>query len=138
MLTIISLLTAFPVTTNTSTLNFLYSLARKIDLGDFLQRLDALFIFLWILSVFSYLSITTFLINNILTKLTKSSDRNMFAYFVAITLLGISLFPINIAEIKFMQSHIYKYVIIASFGIALFILIFANLKFKQTRKKQWR
>lgn len=136
LLTVLSLLIAFPAIHASSNLNFLYSLARKIELGDFLQRLDALFIILWILCVFSYLSIITYLITTILKKLTLSTERNMFAYLVSIILLGLSLLPINIAEIKFIQGTIYKYVILCSFAIGILVLIIANLKFKYTQKSR--
>ena len=139
-MTIISLLTVFPVTNASSNLNFLYSLARKIDLGNFLQRLDAVFIMLWILCIFSYLSIITHIINTIFKKITLSSNRNMFSYFVAITLLGMCLIPVNIAQIKFMQSTVYKYTILGSFALAFLILLFANFKFKHAQKsggKKW-
>ncbi len=134
LLTIISLLIVFPVTNASSNLNFLYSLARKIDLGNFLQRLDAVFIMLWILCIFSYLSIITHIINTILKKITLSSNRSMFSYFVAITLLGMCLIPLNIAQIKFIQSTVYKYAILGSFALAFIILLFANFKFKHTQK----
>lgn len=134
LLTIISLLIVFPVTNASSNLNFLYSLARKIDLGNFLQRLDAVFIMLWILCIFSYLSIITHIINTIFKKITLSSNRSMFSYFVAITLLGMCLIPLNIAQIKFIQSTVYKYAILGSFALAFIILLFANFKFKHTQK----
>ncbi len=117
LLTILSLLIAFPAIYASSNLNFLYSLARKIELGNFLQRLDALFIILWILCVFSYVSIITFIITTLFKKITLSTERNMFAYLVAIILLGLSLLPINIAQIKFIQGTIYKYIILSAFAL---------------------
>lgn len=140
-LTIISLLTVFPVTNNSSNINFLYSIARKINLGDFLQRLDALFILLWILCVFSYLSIITFILNTILKKATSASNRSMFSYLVAITAIGLCLLPINIAEIKFLQINVYKYTILSIFIISFIVLLCANLKFRYQQKaggKKWR
>lgn len=133
-LTIISLLTVFPVTNNSSNINFLYSIARKINLGDFLQRLDALFILLWILCLFSYLSIITFVINTTLKKVTSASNRSMFSYLVAITVIGLCLLPINIAEIKFLQNKLYKYSVLVIFSISFIILLCANLKFKYKQK----
>lgn len=134
--TVISLLIIFPTTNNSDNINFLYMLARKISLGNFLQRTDALFIFLWILSIFSYLSIITYLINSIFKKLTHSSNGAMFSYFVSSILIGLCLLPFNTAEMKFMQQTIYKYaVLIVVFGIAFAILVFSNLKFKI--QKNW-
>lgn len=136
LLTVLSLLIAFPAIHASSTINFLYSLARKIELGNFLQRLDAIFIILWILCVFSYLSIITYIITTVFKKLTLSTERNMFAYLVSIILLGLSLLPINIAEIKFIQGTIYKYIILSAFAVGIIVLISANLKFKHSQKSR--
>lgn len=76
-LTIISILTIFPITNDTEPLNALYLLSRKIDLGDFLQRLDAVFILLWLLSIFAYLSLSVFMINRITKKITNISDERI-------------------------------------------------------------
>ena len=131
-LTIISLLFVFPMTNDGSNINYLYLLARKITLGDFLQKVDALFILLWILSIFSYLSVTTFIINSILKKVTHSSDGNMFSYLICSALLGICLYPFNISELKFVQTTVYKYlVLILLFGVSFSILLLSNWKFKR-------
>lgn len=136
-LTIVSLLFVFPMADNGSNINFLYLLSRKISLGDFLQKIDALFILLWILSIFSYLSIITFILNSIFKKLTHASDGNMFSYLIASLLLGICLYPFNISELKFIQTTIYKYfVLILLFGVSFFILLFANWKFKQKKRRK--
>lgn len=133
--TIVSLLTIFHVNNDSVNINFLYLLARKISFGDFLQRIDALFILLWILSIFSYLSIITFVTNNIFKKITHASDSKPFSYFVAMLLLGICLCPVNLAELKILQNNIYKYgVLISIFIISFGILIFSNLKFKFKQK----
>ena len=71
-ITIISLMNAFPITQDSTAINYLYLLSKKLNLGNFIQRIDALFIFLWIISIFSYLSIVTFVIN-ILFKTFYSS-----------------------------------------------------------------
>lgn len=134
-LTIISLLSVFPSSNITSHINFLYSIVRKINLGNFLQRLDALFILLWILCIFSYLSIITFMSNTILKKVTSASNRSMFSYLIAIILLGLCLIPINIAEIKFMQSTVYKYAILIITSITILLLLFANIKFNYLRRR---
>lgn len=134
-ITIVSLLTIFHVNNDSVNINFLYLLARKISFGDFLQRIDALFILLWILSIFSYLSVITFVINNIFKKMTNSLDSKPFSYFASILLLGICLCPVNIAELKILQNDIYKYgVLISLFGISFGLLIFSNLKFKYKQK----
>lgn len=135
-LTIISLLFVFPMSNDSSNINYLYLLARKISLGDFLQKIDALFILLWILSIFSYLSVITFLINSILKKVTHASDGNMFSYFICSALLGICLYPFNISELKFIQTTIYKYFVLILFGLSFLILLLSNWKFKNKKRRK--
>lgn len=136
-LTIISLLCVFPITVNSSTINFLYLLARKISLGDFLQKIDALFILLWILSIFNYLSVITFILNSIFKKITHAVDGSMFTYFICSILLGASLYPFNISEIKFVQSTIYKYsVLVLLFGVSFSILLLSYWKFKRKKRRK--
>jgi tellurite resistance protein TehA-like permease len=75
------------------------------------------------------------LLNSVFKKVTKSIDGTQFSYLVAIVLLGASLYPINIANLNFLQNTIYKYgVLISIFVISFGILIWANLKFKHEQK----
>lgn len=76
-LTVLSILTIFPITNDTEPLNALYLLSRKIELGDFLQRLDAMFVLLWIISIFCYLSVCIFMINRVFKKLTNVTDEKL-------------------------------------------------------------
>lgn len=86
-ITIISLMSAFPLVQGTDTINFIYLISKKISLGTFIQRIDALFILLWIISIFSYLSVTSFMINIIFKKIVKFENRKMFTYSTAPILL---------------------------------------------------
>lgn len=130
-LTVISILTIFPITNDTEPLNSLYLLSRKIQLGDFLQRLDAAFILLWLISIFCYLSISIFMINRIFKKLTNLSDERMLIFSTVSIFFGLCLLPFNVAISRFMENVIYRYLIIGLIFIACFvILLLANLKFK--------
>lgn len=86
-ITIISIMCAFPMTQDTNAINYLYLLSKKISLGNFIQRIDALFILLWILSIFCYLSIVIFMMNVISKKITNCENRQMFSYFTVPVLL---------------------------------------------------
>ena len=91
--TVISLISAFPMSQDTSAINYLYLLSKKITLGNFIQRIDALFIFLWILSVFCYLSIVMFMMNVISKKITNCENKQMFTFFTSTILLRSLLNP---------------------------------------------
>lgn len=135
LLTIIPILTLFHVNTGNEPLNSLYLLSRKIELGNFLQRVDAIFILLWIVSIFSYLSFVVFLINKILKKLITVSNEKMLTFPTCSILFGLAIIPLNTSQIKFFENTLYRYLILGIvFGLGIFILIFANLKFKMKGK----
>ncbi len=133
--TVVSILTIFPITNDTEPLNSLYLLSRKIELGDFLQRLDAIFVLLWLISTFCYLSICIFMINRIFKKLTNIADEKLLSLSTSSILLGLCLLPFNVAISRFIENIIYRYLIIGLIFIGCFaILLLANLKFKFSKK----
>lgn len=83
----ISIMNAFPITQDTNAINYLYLLSKKISLGTFIQRIDALFILLWIISIFCYLSIVMFMMNVISKKVTNCENKQMFTFFTIPILL---------------------------------------------------
>lgn len=135
LLTVIPIMTLFNVNMGTEPLNALYLLSRKIELGHFLQRTDAIFILLWILSIFSYLSFVVFLINKTLKKLLNVSNEKMLSFSTCSILFGLTIIPLNTSQIKFIENTVYRYLILSIvFGLGLIILILANLKFKKKGK----
>ena len=131
LFTIIPILTLFNSSSNSEPINSLFLLSRQIELGKFLQRVDALFIFLWISAIFAYLSFILFLINRIINKIVPVYDEKMLSYSTCSILFGITLIPINIAQIHFIEDTLYRFLVIGfMFGIGLIILFLANLKKK--------
>jgi uncharacterized membrane protein len=118
------------------TVNPLYLISRKVNIGEFMQRLDGLFILFWILSLLCYLSSLVFFINLIFSKLTNTTDLKMTSYLVCMLLFGCLLYPVDIAEIGFFESTFLKYSIIAIvFVISPIILLISNFKFSRINKK---
>lgn len=135
LLTIISMLTLFSTNSGNEPINSLFLLARQIELGNYIQRVDALFILLWILSIFTYLSFVVFIINRIIKKIINISNEKMLTYSTCSILFGLALIPFNISQIRFIENTIYKYVIIGfMFGLGIVILILANIKKLKNRK----
>lgn len=135
ILTIVPMLTLFNTSSNSEPINSLFLLSRQIELGRFLQRIDALFIFLWIFAIFSYLSFIIFMINRIIKKIIPVSNEKMLSYSTCSILFGISLIPINISHIHFIEDTLYRYLIIGfAFVLGITILVFANIK-KLKQKK---
>ncbi len=133
-LSIISLLMMFPFIAFSDEMLSVYLLTRLIEFGKFFQRVDAIFIFIWILSTFSFLSITTSLINRIIKKLTKIKHHNELCYSICAIIFGVALIFKNIADMKFIQNILLRYVSISLvFIFSLIILILANFKLKKEK-----
>lgn len=134
LLTTTSMLTLFSSNTENEPINSLFLLARQINFGKFLQRVDSLFIFLWILSTFSYLSFIIFMINKIIKKITNITNESMLSFSTSSILFGLTLIPLSISQIKFIEKILYRYLILGFiFVIGLTILILATIK-KNTKK----
>lgn len=135
VLTIVPILTLFNTNSNSEPINSLFLLSRQIELGRFLQRIDALFIFLWIFAILAYLSFIIFMINRIINKVIPVSNEKMLSYSTCNLLFGISLIPINISHIHFVEDTLYRYLIIGfAFVLGIIILVLANLKKAKTTK----
>lgn len=113
----------------------IYLLTRIIRLGNFLERLDALFIFVWFLSLLSSLSLTFFYILNILKKISNIETTKPLCTPLGFIVLGSSLLIKNYSQMKYWGSIVYKYsFIVLVFGVGLIILILANVKYRRKNK----
>ena len=87
------------------------------------------------MAIFCYLSITVFMINRFIKKITSISDERMLSFSTSSILFGLTMIPFNTAEFKFIENTIYRYmIIILIFGLGIFIMILANLKLKLKEK----
>lgn len=110
----------------------LYSAVRYVEFGTFFQRLDSIFLLIWIVSFSCYLAIVMNFCINIFKKLTNIQNTKFIVGPFALFLVGISLIPTNVAMTNFFSSTIYKYIFfILVLGISISILIIANLKNKK-------
>lgn len=129
LITVVSMLSIFSTTSASEPINSLFLLVRQVELGKFIQRVDSLFILLWIFAILSYLSFIVFTINRILQRLVNISNEKMLSFSTASILFGLTLIPINVAKIHFVENVVYRYFILFFiFGIGLSILILANIK----------
>ncbi len=110
----------------------LYLVARVIEFGRFFQRIDAVFLLIWIISIISYLSFIVALCNNIFKELFNIENSNMLNGIWGLIVLGISLFPKNLAFIRFLENYVYKYSVIGIvFVFSFVILLLAYIKKKR-------
>lgn len=137
LFSIATLLFLFPSIVITEEIVPLYLAARFIEFGRFFQRLDAVFLLIWIISMVSYLSIVVSFMTSIFRKLTNFKYQYITIYAISILLFITSLIPKNSAEIHFLETTIYKYIVlILVFGISLLILILATLKYRKQCKQK--
>lgn len=133
-LSVICLIMMFPFISFTDEMLSIYLLARLIEFGKFFQRVDAIFVLIWILSAFSFLAITVEFANRIIKKLVNLKTHKELAFSICAIIFSLALSLANFSTIKFMQTQILKYFVIALvFVISLIILILANLKLKKEK-----
>lgn len=128
-LTITALSLIFPLEIASGSNIPIYLQMRQITIGDFIQRTDAFFVLIWILTILSYLSIMLAFILLIFKKITNISNQTAVSNCFLTILLGVSLLYTNIVQIRSLQGTVYKYVVlILVFGISTLILISGNIK----------
>ena len=130
-----TLMLTLPVIVNTDEMLSIYLLTRIIEFGNFLERLDAIFIFDWLLALLSFLSINIFFCIQIFKKMTHIKDEKVLSSSIGIFIFSGSLLIRNYAQIKFWGNYVYRYgVIILVFIIGLGILIAGNIKYRNQRR----
>ena len=133
---IISLLMSFSFITQTDEMFSLYLLTRLISFGDFLQRVDAAFIFLWILVFLSFLSFNYYCITQILRKVIKLTEPTEMTYCLSAFILGLALAFKDISDVKFvLRNHLKIFTIILIFIVSFLILLLAYIKKKIINRK---
>ena len=128
--TILAILLSFSFTGANSI--SLYLLARSIEFGRFIQRIDAIFIFMWIVSTILYTSFSIHFAIYIFKKLTKISDSRSINFTINSFILAALLIPVGIATFNNVIETIFKFL---TFGLVFItstlILILANFKLKK-------
>ncbi|MBO5349814.1 MAG: GerAB/ArcD/ProY family transporter [Clostridia bacterium] len=114
----------------------IYLLTRMVRYGDVIQRVNALFIFIWILSIISYISITLFFATHITKKLTNLTNTNTLTYCYGSIILAVTMLFQDFAGFLAVFEKTFRITsLILIFGISILILILANLKYKFLKKK---
>lgn len=115
----------------------IYLAARHVEFGRFFQRLDPVFLLIWIMSLTSLLSITFSFSTKIFQKILNLQYNKWLFSLFALLVFAISLIPNNMYQIIFLENTIYQYIVlILVFGISPALLILANLKHYIIEKKK--
>lgn len=136
LLCLSSLLFMFPFTLSNQEIMPLYLASRYVEFGTFFQRVDSIFLLVWIWTMISHLSIIMMLSIKIAQKITFIKNRNILIYFFALIILIVSIIPQNLIQINFFENTIYKDMVLYFILLAcILILLFANIKYRLTHKK---
>lgn len=92
---------------------------------------------IWILAIFSYISITLSYSLYSFKKAIKIKHSNGLVYAFSAIIFATTLVSQNISHSKFWGMTLYKYSVLGVvFGLGLFILICANIKHKRKNKEK--
>ena len=135
--TVATLLFIFSFFLNISEISPLYNATRYIEFGSFFQRLESVFLLIWILVFTCYLSISLKMATYIFQKLTNLNDSKTLVPILGLLTFGIAIIPNNLAISQFFENNIYPSLMI---GIVLFlslgILILANFYKKRSNTQK--
>lgn len=107
----------------------LYSAARNIEFGSFFQRLESVFLLIWIIVFASYIAIAMNFCMQLFKKIANLKDIKPLAYPFGLLFLGIALFPKNYSISNFFATDIYPSLILCVvFIINISVLIISNIK----------
>lgn len=128
ILSVSTLLFMFSIFISTNEIMPLYNAASYIEFGNFFQRLESIFLLIWILSFACYLSIASKFTMNIFKKLTNINTSKPLIDIFGLLIFIISLLPKNLAQSKNFETNIYpNLVIYIVFVLGFLILILGNL-----------
>lgn len=104
----------------------LYTAATYIEFGTFFQRLESLFLLIWMIAFACYLSIVSKFAIHIFRKISNIKDIKPIVYPIGIVMLAVALLPRNYAISNFYESKVFPYLaILLIFVVSIGILLLA-------------
>lgn len=130
-----TLLFMFSFFINTNEITPLYNATRYIEFGSFFQRLESVFLLIWILAFACYVSISSKFAMGIFKKLTNIETKKPLIDMFGLLILGITLIPKNYAISDQFETDIYPYLVLGiTFCLGSSVLLLANLMKKKQKK----
>ncbi len=137
LISVATLLFIFSFFITTDEITPLYNATRYIELGSFFQRLESIFLIIWILAFACYLSTISKFSILILKKVTNVDTPKPLIDIIGLLILGLSLIPKNYAISQNFENNIYPYMVLCIvFLLGIGILILANLKRKGLKNEE--
>ena len=105
----------------------------------FLERPEAIFIFIWTLALMSFISIAIIFCLNIFQKLSNMKEVKPLSAAIATIIFVLSMLIDNVFTLETYANAFYKYgSLILIFGVFTLVLIFANIKKRVLERKRER
>lgn len=104
----------------------LFLASRTIEFGRFFQRLDAIFLLIWIISMISYLSILANFCLTIFQKITKFKFNNLMSLSLIALILLAGILPKSYIDVNFLETFVFKVLTIFIVFILSFFILFLN------------
>lgn len=128
ILCVSTLLFMFSFFIDTNEITPLYNATRYIEFGSFFQRLESIFLLIWILAFACYLSIVSKFSMRVFQKITNIENKKELIDIFGLLIFGIAIFPKNYALSDKFETNIYPYLVLGIvFFLGIAILILANL-----------
>ena len=129
--TIGSILLMFPLEISSNSNSPIYLQSRQITLGKFIQRVDAFYILVWLITILSYISTTIAFVNLIFKKIANIENKSTISYCFVLLLAGLSLVYQNTIQVRKIDLGILKISSLSIiFGFSFIVLILGNIKKK--------
>ena len=110
----------------------MYATATYVEFGTFFQRLEAIFLLIWLIEFCCYLTILNMFSIHFFRKITKINYIKPLVIPFGLILLGISLIPSNQTVTRVFESVVYPFMML---GIT-FVVGFSTLLFAYDKKKK--
>ena len=137
ILCVSTLLFMFSFFIDTNEITPLYNATRYIEFGSFFQRLESIFLLIWILDVACYLSIVSKFSMRVFQKITNIENKKELIDIFGLLIFAIAIFPKNYALSDKFETNIYPYLVLGIvFFLSIAILILANLS--KNKQNQFR
>lgn len=136
LVSILSLLMTFPFIVETDEMFSIYLLTRLVSFGNFLQRVDAIFILLWIFIFLTFLSFNFYCILKLFKKIFNIANSSEMSYSLSALIIGLALVFKDIRVVKYIfRNYLKLYAVILIFVVSFIILLLAYFKKKKSRRK---
>ncbi len=130
---IFSLIFQYP--TGTESFLPIYELARLVEYGRFFQRLESMFVIIWVASALLHLSILLFLIAYVFKKTFKLKYYKPLIIPFSIIIFSLAIFSHNLLSAIELEKHFRTFAWMVTFLLPIVLLIIARFV-KQPAKKE--